>query len=31
MDNKKKLSVLMLYAKKMGIADKVQSRLEILI
>jgi predicted transcriptional regulator of viral defense system len=31
MDNKKKLSVLMLYAKRMGIADKVQSKLEILI
>lgn len=31
MDSNKKLSVLMLYAIKMGIADKVQSRLEILI
>ncbi|MBC3804267.1 hypothetical protein GH808_07450 [Acetobacterium fimetarium] len=30
-NNKKKLSVLMLYAKKMGVADKIQSRLEILI
>lgn len=30
-ENKKKLSILMLYAKKMGIIDKVQNRLEVLI
>jgi predicted transcriptional regulator of viral defense system len=30
-ENKKKLSTLMFYAKKMGITDKVQSRLEVLI
>jgi predicted transcriptional regulator of viral defense system len=30
-DNPKKISILMLHAKNMGIADKVQSRLELLL